>query len=281
VGRVEEEEEDDDSDDAGEEADASEESGGCSDGADPQAPTWRERLAEVPFEEIDRLRREGARVQPLARRTGEGADKGRIKRLNKNRPVEATSKKPVSRFRLAYGYDAGALKAPEAKRIDPRFEAVSGSLDPSRVRQQYGFVYDQARHELEALRSSLKGHRKAEALTGRKRQRARRKGALLGEDEARALQSESDRRLALLSRHDKEDRERRAKAALRKKEAQAVAQGKRPYFPKKAVIKEAALKEQYEDLKRQGTLDKALNAKRKRKAKKANRRLGRAGADEE
>lgn len=80
--------EDDEEEDG--ESGASGRSDGSGDEADqPEAapPDWRAALADVAFEDIDKLRRDGARVQPLAKRSAQPGGEGPAKpqRANKNR----------------------------------------------------------------------------------------------------------------------------------------------------------------------------------------------------
>ena len=53
-----------------------------------------------------------------------------------------------------------------------------------------------------------------------------------------------------------------------REEKQKVKEGKKPFFMKKAAIKEIALQERYKELKGEGKLQKFLEKKRKRNASK-------------
>jgi ribosomal RNA-processing protein 36 len=155
------------------------------------------------------------------------------------------------------------------------------------VRQHYGFVYEQAEEEARRMRGALKAHRAAEAKpTSAQRRKARRAGKLLDSDHALELQKQADRRTSLLGAKKRDDRERQAKAELKAKELAAVAQGKRPYFPKRGVIKDATLTKQYHELKAKGKLGTALAERRKRRAGKQRKwmptgRQARDGGDAE
>lgn len=162
-----------------------------------------------------------------------------------------------------------------SKRIDPRFEALSGALDMPTVQQKYGFVYDQAKAELDAMKSTLKAHQAADVLTGKKRRKAKTRGELLDDEAFRALRSEADRRQQFVQRHQGAERERRAKSALMKAEAAAVAKGKRPFYAKSSVIKDHALIEQYTELKEGGKLGKVVTSKRKKLVQKQRKLMSR------
>ncbi|KAJ1616560.1 hypothetical protein T492DRAFT_1105786 [Pavlovales sp. CCMP2436] len=254
-----EEEESEDEDDSGSEP--GEESVG-SGGHD-----WRASLANVAFEDIEKLRRDGARIQPLAKRAADGG-KGATQRSSKNAPSEVTSKKPVGRLRLAHGFNAGSLKDASTRAVDPRFEKLAGGLDEAAVRQRYGFVYEMAADEAKQLKSRLKQHRAADGKTGDKRRQAKRAGKLLDANSALELQRDADRRVSLLSSKARSDRERAARSELKAKELKLVAAGKMPFFAKRSVLKEATLTKQYEELKSSGKLSGALAERRKRRASK-------------
>jgi ribosomal protein L32 len=119
------------------------------------------------------------------------------------------------------------------------------------------------------MKAALKAHRAAEAKpTSEQRRRAKRAGRLLDADAASELQRESDRRTSMLGNKARADRERKAKAEVKAKELKAVALGKRPFFAKQSVLKEAVLTKQYDELKKSGKLGAALAERRKRRATK-------------
>ncbi|CAA2978899.1 Ribosomal RNA processing protein 36 homolog [Olea europaea subsp. europaea] len=74
-------------------------------------------LADVTFEELLRARSDGSEMvyrKPNAEKNSS--------RANKNRPMEMSSKKPVSRFREV-------VQVPKKVARDPRFELLYGELD--------------------------------------------------------------------------------------------------------------------------------------------------------
>ena len=56
-------------------------------------------------------------------------------RLNKNRPREITSKRPISSFR-------SIMPVKKQEFIDPRFSSAFGEYQPERFRKSYGFIND-------------------------------------------------------------------------------------------------------------------------------------------
>jgi ribosomal RNA-processing protein 36 len=63
-----------------------------------------------------------------------------FKRLNKNRPQEVTSKKPVSSYRQVFQTQKREL-------IDPRFNSAFGEYKPENFRKSYGFIKDMRENE--------------------------------------------------------------------------------------------------------------------------------------
>ncbi|KOM47881.1 hypothetical protein LR48_Vigan07g158500 [Vigna angularis] len=98
-------------------------------------------LADVTFEELQKARSNGAHA--FIQKPKE--DK-KLKRANKNRPMEASSKKPVSAFREV-------IQAPKKVVRDPRFESLCGTLDPEGFKKRYNFLYE---NDLPAERQALK-----------------------------------------------------------------------------------------------------------------------------
>ncbi|KAL0382768.1 UNVERIFIED_CONTAM: rRNA biogenesis protein rrp36 [Sesamum calycinum] len=74
-------------------------------------------LAEVTFEELQRARSDGSEMVYRKHNMGKKAVE-----QNKNRPMEMSSKKPVSRFREV-------IQVPKKVVRDPRFESLCGNLD--------------------------------------------------------------------------------------------------------------------------------------------------------
>lgn len=79
--------------------------------------------------------------------------KAPLKRENKNQPPVLSSKRQVSRFRVAPG-----LSASSATRTtrDPRFDQIStGYLDEHVWRQKYGFILDTQKAEIQEMKELL------------------------------------------------------------------------------------------------------------------------------
>eukprot|EP00752_Nemacystus_decipiens_P003788 g3488.t1 len=182
---------------------------------------------------------------------GDGVGPSRVKapsRANKNRPQEASSLRAVGRFR-----EVVASKRKTAR--DPRFEGGGGSskLNYDIFRKAYGFLGDYQDSEIEELKKSLKKEKNQE--------RSARLQALL----TRLQQERAER--------SQGDRTRNAIREAKKKERDAVAGGKKPFFLKGSEKKRLSLEQRYEGLKQEGKLSKFMEKKRKKNAAKDHRWL--------
>ncbi|KNA20894.1 hypothetical protein SOVF_048140 [Spinacia oleracea] len=216
---------------------SSEDSESCSE--DEEACIQNE-LADIPFEELQRARSDGTLALHRKRES-----ENKSKRANKNRPMEVSSKKPVSRFREV-------IQVPKKVVRDPRFESLCGTLDEEGFKKRYKFIYDEnlpsEKEELKKLLGSSKDPEVIEELRNRI--------SLIDKQ----LRSDSTklRRDQILSEQKKRVRE-------------AVKQGKRPFYIKKSEVREQMHKEKYNKLKESGKLDSFMEKKRRRNAAKDHR----------
>ena len=70
-------------------------------------------------------------------------------RLNKNRPQELSSKKPISTFRNIF-------QSKKKEFIDPRFSSAFGEYKPELFRKSYGFINDIRLREKDVIFKKLK-----------------------------------------------------------------------------------------------------------------------------
>ena len=149
-----------------------------------------------------------------------------------------SSKKAVSRKRTVV-----ATAKVEAR--DPRFSSLSGGLNANKVAQNYAFLNEYRADEMRELKAQARN-----AKDGVVRERL--KGELrVMEDRERARKKVEDER-GVVREH-------------RKKEAEAVKQGKKPFYLKKADIKKQVLVKKFEDL-GEKKAEKVMERKRKKKA---------------
>ncbi|KAL6499683.1 hypothetical protein OROGR_027593 [Orobanche gracilis] len=214
-------------------------------------------LAEVTFEELQRARSDGSLMvymKPTTEKKGS--------RANKNRPMEMSSKKPVSRFREVIqvpkkaGYELHSLRqvmflASDVIR-DPRFESLCGNLDVDRFKKKYNFIYENALPaEKEELKKQMKKANDPDAIN---------------ELKDRIARIDKELKSAVTKRTEKD-----IMVEHKKKEREAAKKGKQPYYLKKSELKKQKLIEKYKELKESGKLESFIEKKRRKNAAKDHR----------
>jgi ribosomal RNA-processing protein 36 len=167
------------------------------------------------------------------------------KRSSKHAPQELTSKKPVSRRREI-------LADPRRKARDPRFEALSGTLDEAKLAKNYSFLEEYREKEMAELRAQIKKTKDVNAKDDLKRQ------LLSMESKKKARQKKEDE-AKLLQEH-------------RQKEKELVAQGKQPFYLRKSEQKKQLLMNRYADMSK-SQVNKAIERKRKKVTSKEKKEL--------
>ncbi|XP_033480680.1 ribosomal RNA processing protein 36 homolog isoform X2 [Epinephelus lanceolatus] len=208
-------------------------------------------LSNMSFEDIMKLQNKvGTKVY---NEVAYGSDKsqrtGKKKRLNKNRPMEISAKKPAPFLRQVVSVRKPTLR-------DPRFDDLSGEYKPEIFEKTYKFINDIRHREKEIILKQLK-------KTKKNNQRKEKLQFLLKrmENQERARQSREQQR----------DRELQFKRHQRER----ANQGARPFFLKNSEKKKLLLAEKYQELKKSGKLENFLSKKRKRNAGKDRRKLPR------
>lgn len=165
-----------------------------------------------------------------------------VKRENKNRPSEISSKiepslNPVKKIKPEI-----KIAAEKPKRVDPRFDSLYGEFDKRVFERNYKFLDDIKHKEKKKLQKKLKQKRPNE---------------------------KNDQVKLLLQRMNNQDREKQKMKAQEKikleqkqKRLEALKEGKKPQFLKKRESKILQLVEQYEDLKTTGKLNKHIKQKK-------------------
>ncbi|MED6182049.1 hypothetical protein PIB30_025125 [Stylosanthes scabra] len=220
---------------------------------DEEEEEIKKELADVTFEELQRARSNGT----LSFFQKHKEDK-KHKRANKNRPMEASSKKPVSTFREV-------IQAPKKVVRDPRFESLCGKLDSEGFRKRYNFLYESdLPSEREALKKELKKCKNPEKLHEIEERLSWIDKQLKSGNSAKRIDAE------ILAKHKKKERE-------------AAKQGKRPFYLKKSEVRKQRLVEKYKDLKSSGKLEAFVEKRRRRNAAKDHRYMPyrRSGDDAE
>lgn len=157
-----------------------------------------------------------------------------------------SSKRPVSRKR-----DFGEPTHKTVAR-DPRFDPLAGDVNERLIRKAYGFINEYRASEIADLKVRV---RKAKT-----------------EDERDALKREL---LVLESKRKTQERKDHAQDVIdehKRKEKELVAQGKTPFYLKKAALKKKVLVDRFENMSKK-QVDKAIMRKRKKVAGKEKKEL--------
>lgn len=182
--------------------------------------------------------------EALERKAGR-KDHRDFNRSSKHAPTELSSKKAVSRKREV---------VPVIKRQfrDPRFEALGGPVDDSKVKAAYSFLDDYREDEMKELKEAIKKTKGEDA-------KERLKRALMSMESKKKADLRKKKEQEILDRHKKEEKE-------------LVKQGKKPFYLKKAEQKKRVLMDQYGNLKGK-QLDRVIERRRKKVEGKEKKRI--------
>ncbi|XP_027874419.1 ribosomal RNA processing protein 36 homolog isoform X2 [Xiphophorus couchianus] len=242
--------EEDDDDDDDEEEDAEEEGGHTGDGTELQTEEGiRKELSNMPFEDVIKLQQQvGTKAfNEAAFNNKKCRAVNSKKRLNKNRPMEISSKIPPSFLRQV-------IPAKKSTRRDPRFDSLSGEYKPEIFEKTYKFINDIKHREKEVIKKQLK-----KTKTDRKKKEKL-------EFLLKRLNNQERARLI-------QEQQRERELQFKKQQRERASLGERPFFLKKSEKKKLQLAEKYQELKKSGKLENFLSKKRKRNAGKDRRKL--------
>ncbi|WIA41240.1 hypothetical protein OEZ86_004852 [Tetradesmus obliquus] len=227
-----------------------EDEGESSEDLEQQEQAIEQQLADIPFEVLEKLSRDGKGPTPAAARAAALEAKHKVfHRETKNRPQEVSSKRPVSRFREV-------IQVPKQPSKDPRFDQTIGgkSFSNEAYSRRYAFLYDEV---LPQERAALKQQLKKEKSEGKRRE----------------LQAQMTRLQQQLNDESVRRKSKQLEQEWKSTEKAAVAAGKSPFFLSKAAKKKRELLAKYEELKAGGRLDKFMEKRRKKNAAKDHRYL--------
>lgn len=207
--------------------------------SDNEEAEIKNELDDLTFEEMHKALADGTVALHQKRRS-----QNKPRRANKNRPMEVSSTKRVSRFREV-------IQAPKKVARDPRFESLCGKFDEEGFKKRYNFIYEESLPaEKEKLQKQLRSS-----------------------EDPRVIE-ELENRIAWIDKQMKADstktKTRTAKimSEHKKRAREAVKQGKRPFYIKKSEVRKQLHIEKYNKLKASGKLDSFLENKRRRNAAK-------------
>ncbi|XP_048843418.1 ribosomal RNA processing protein 36 homolog [Brienomyrus brachyistius] len=209
----------------------------------------KKELSAMSFEEIMKLQNKvGTKVfneVAYGAKKMLGTEKGK-KRLNKNRPMEVSAKKPVPFLRHV-------LPVKKKMPRDPRFDDLSGEYKPEIFEKTYSFIKTLKQKEKELVQKKIK-----QVKSMKKKEQLDHLLKRMVDQERAQKQRELQREKEL--EHKRQQRE-------------LVKEGHRPFFLKKSDKRKLELAEKYSDLKRSGKLENFLSKKRKRNAMKDRRKM--------
>uniref|UniRef100_A0A8C7ZLX1 rRNA biogenesis protein RRP36 n=1 Tax=Oryzias sinensis TaxID=183150 RepID=A0A8C7ZLX1_9TELE len=209
------------------------------------------QLSTMSFEEILKLQNKvGTKVYNEVAYNGGGKSQrsSKKKRLNKNRPMEISAKKPAPFLRQVV-----PIKKPVVR--DPRFDDLSGEYKPEIYEQTYKFIND-IKHREKEVRPPSKKLKKTKKNNQKEKLQFLLKRL---ENQERARQNR--------------EKQRERELQFKREQRERADQGARPFFLKKSDKKKLELAEKYQDLKKSGKLDTFLSKKRKRNAGKDRKKL--------
>uniref|UniRef100_A0AAQ4RKI3 rRNA biogenesis protein RRP36 n=1 Tax=Gasterosteus aculeatus aculeatus TaxID=481459 RepID=A0AAQ4RKI3_GASAC len=285
--RDEEEEEDDDDSNASEDdVDGDPEDAGGS-GEIQTEHDIKKELSNMSFEDIMKLQSQvGTKAyNKLAYGGGKSGGKSRgatkKKRLNKNRPMEISSKRRAPFLRQVV-----SVKKPMQR--DPRFDDLSGEYKPEIFEKTFKFINDIKLKEREIIEKKLRKSKnsenkdKLEFLLKRMVSDRTRPHHLLDTLHESGSTLNGCASPPSLPPQDNQERARQRQEQQRERELQfkreqreRANQGERPYFLKNSDKKKLQLAEKFQELKKSGKLENFLSKKRKRNAGKDRRKLPR------
>jgi ribosomal RNA-processing protein 36 len=170
---------------------------------------------------------------------GEDGAKKPYKRSSKHAPTALPANRAVGRHR-------DVVDVPKNRSRDPRFDVTSGQLDRNSLGTRYSFINDYQSSELTQLKKALKDPK-----------------ARLNDEQRDKLQRKMISLESKLSHNKAREREEKVRQEHKKKEREAVAQGKNPFYLKKSDVKKQALTERFEGMKSRQK-DKVIQRRRKK-----------------
>ncbi|KAF3925763.1 hypothetical protein ABW20_dc0100785 [Dactylellina cionopaga] len=177
----------------------------------------------------------------------EKASKEPKPRSSKHAPTEMTSKKAVSRRRTVVDLPADTTR-------DPRFDPTggSGAVDTKKIERNYAFLDEYRDSEIKTLRQEA----------------AKEKNPIRKEGLQKKLQSLESKRDARKRQHDHD----KILAEHKKKERDAIKQGKKPFYMKKSEQKKLILTTRFANM-GEKQRSRVIEKKRKKIAGKEKKRL--------
>ncbi|XP_043460890.1 ribosomal RNA processing protein 36 homolog [Leptopilina heterotoma] len=214
----------------------------------------RAELSKMSFADLQKLKEKlGSKVYNEAMFGKPIGKKTVLKRENKNRPQEISSKKRMFQLKKLIPVKQNVPR-------DPRFDSLCGTYNEKAFKNAYSFLTEVKKNDLTALKDELnknaedpKAVKKIKYLIQRLENQIREEGR----------------------RKEAEDKKQLEKREIIK----TIKSGEKPNFRKKSERKILDLVSQYDDLKNSGKLKKHIKRLRKKNASKDRRRLEESNSD--
>jgi len=210
--------------------------------SDQERMMIREELSSMSFEELEQLKEKlGTKVvnKALFGTENQGTRK-HVKRENKNRPRETSSKIPVSAVRPI-------ATAKKSVSRDPRFDDLSGTFNEQIFKSAYNFIDDIKVKEKTTLEKQFRKEKDP-------KMKQKIKSLLQGMDS----KEKSDKSKVIDDEREKN---------WRHQQIDKIKQGQQPYFLKKSDKRKMDLAEKFQSLKKSGKLEQYIAKKRKKNAR--------------
>ncbi|GAA5848501.1 hypothetical protein JCM3766R1_005669 [Sporobolomyces carnicolor] len=213
------------------------------------------QVDEEPDDEGQDAPRKGKNGKGLNNKGGKSRGGSSIEgRSNKHAPTEMSTKRPVSRARQI-------VETSTKKARDPRFDALSGSVNPELFQRSYSFLSGSLEKEVETLRQT--------AVKARK-------NAQLPEAEKEKIEDSLRRMENRLVERKRKEREQAALKGWKKEEKAKREQGKGAFYLKEADKKKLFLKAKFDELSQdKRKLSKAMDKKRRKTSQKEKKQMPR------
>ncbi|KAK8795817.1 hypothetical protein WA171_003785 [Blastocystis sp. BT1] len=195
-------------------------------------------LKSIPLGQLMEMRKNGQELRGVKLESHNEKTK-KPKRANKNAPQELSSKQRPKNKRHT-------VEKREVR--DPRFDGLSGKFNYDLYRKSYRFIEEKQEEEIKELKQSMFNE--------------------TNDSKKKRIQAEMTRVMQQKVTRDRNDRRVERKREFMKQEREAVSKGKKPFFLKKRELREAELKDRFEALNKRGKLNKYMEKKRRRNAKR-------------
>ncbi len=219
------------------------------------AAALQKELSSLPFNELQKIREKiGIKDfnlvmhghSSLFKSSRQSENDISKKRKNKNRPMETSSKRTVSRRKKVVSVTKTTAR-------DPRFDDLSGEFNETYYQQAYGFLSEMKDKEKQKLKKRFEKEQDLDAKN--------KIGSVLKR----------------ISHHEKVERDKKKRKELQKiqkeKERDQVQHGKKPFYLKKSEKKNLELAEKFRELRKSGKVEHYLSKKRKKNAGKDRKKL--------